>query len=96
MWKRVFRWVQKEEEAVGFQLALTFFSQIEEEDQVFDTLGVIHKLRWQFFGFFWPPTNPSVDIGEETSLFLLGNIHVLRIVVGKGVRKCQFLIKYWK
>ena len=25
------------------------------------TLGVVHKLRWQDFGFFWPPT-PSVDI----------------------------------
>ena len=34
-----------------FVLYLYFKNKISRDIQ-----GVIHKLRWQFFGFFWPPT----------------------------------------
>ena len=31
--------------------------------RILTSLGVVHKLRWQVFGFFWPPPlNPHVDI----------------------------------
>ena len=40
-------------------------------------LGVVHKLRWQDFGFFWPPT-PYVDIfygmNVDKKWWFLGNL----------------------
>ena len=41
---------KKEKKPRAFQLALTFFSQIEEEDQVFDTLAGSFT---NYFDNFW-------------------------------------------